>query len=128
MKIFLLLFYNVIILFTIIGFGNLGSKFSNKNFSLSETGFRGLLILILISYFTNFLFAHTYFHNLILIIIGICSFSFFIYKKKIDIKFNSILLSSFLILFIGLLMYKNHDDFFYYHFPYTVSLILEKKI
>ena len=25
-------------------------------------------------------------------------------------------------------MYKNHDDFFYYHFPYTLSLITEKKI
>ena len=25
-------------------------------------------------------------------------------------------------------MYKNHDDFFYYHFPYTFSLITQKKI
>ena len=25
-------------------------------------------------------------------------------------------------------MYKTHDDFFYYHFPYTVSLIEFKKI
>ena len=25
-------------------------------------------------------------------------------------------------------MFKNHDDFFYYHFPYTFSLITQKKI
>ena len=31
-------------------------------------------------------------------------------------------------LFIGLLMYKTHDDFIYYHYPYTLSLIEFKKI
>ena len=31
-------------------------------------------------------------------------------------------------LFVGILMYKTHDDFFYYHFPYTISLIEFKKI
>ena len=25
-------------------------------------------------------------------------------------------------------MYKNHDDFFYYHFPYTLTIVEYKKI
>ena len=36
--------------------------------------------------------------------------------------------AAFGILFIGLLMYKNHDDFFTYHFPYSLSLINFEKI
>ena len=34
----------------------------------------------------------------------------------------------FSIIFFGLLMYKNHDDFFYYHFPYTLTIVEYKKI
>ena len=37
-------------------------------------------------------------------------------------------LSLIVIFFIGILMYKTHDDFFYYHFQYTISLIEFKKI
>ena len=41
-------------------------------------------------------------------------------------KILLIILISF-VLFIGLLMHKTHDDFFYYHFGYTFSLIEYKK-
>ena len=128
MEILLLFSFYTLILISILGFGHLGSIILNKSKSLSELGFMGLLILILISYITNFFLPHSFVHNLILIIIGLISFIFFILKKKID-KQTIILISAvFLILFVGLLMYKNHDDFFYYHFPYTVSLISQKKI
>ena len=46
-----------------------------------------------------------------------------LFRKKIKLIF---IISS--ILFVGILMHKTHDDFFYYHFPYTVSLIEFKKI
>ncbi len=128
MEILLLFSFYTLILISILGFGHLGSIILNKSKSLSELGLMGLLILILISYITNFFLPHSFLHNLILIIIGLISFIFFILKKEIN-KQTIILISAvFLILFVGLLMYKNHDDFFYYHFPYTVSLITQKKI
>ena len=34
----------------------------------------------------------------------------------------------FIIIFIGILMFKNHDDFYYYHFPYTQILTNYNKI
>ena len=128
MGILLLFSYYSLILATILGFGNLTSYIFNKQSSLSELGFRGLLFLILISYFTNFFLPHSFIHNSILVIIGLISFIFFIFNNKIDKQIFFLTVAVFFILFIGLLMYKNHDDFFYYHFPYTISLITQKKI
>ncbi|MDC1155717.1 hypothetical protein OAT07_05790, partial [Candidatus Pelagibacter sp.] len=95
--------------------------------SLSELGFNGLLLMIILSYLTNFLTPHGYTHNLIILIIGL-TFFFEVIKKKVSKRNLVIFFSIASILFIGLLMYKNHDDFFYYHFPYTISLIEQKKI
>ncbi len=128
MGILLLFSYYSLILATILGFGNLTSYIFDKQSSLSELGFRGLLFLILISYFTNFFLPHSFIHNSILVIIGLISFIFFIFNNKIDKQIFFLTVAVFFILFIGLLMYKNHDDFFYYHFPYTISLITQKKI
>ena len=128
MEILLLFSYYTLILISILGFGHLSSIIFNKSNSLSELGLRGLLILILISYTTNFFLPHSFVHNSILIIIGLASFIFFVLNKKINKQSIFLIAFVFLILFIGLLMYKNHDDFFYYHFPYTVSLITQKKI
>ena len=102
--------------------------FFNKTSSFSELGFRGLLILILISYITNLFSSHSFIHNSILILVGLISFIFFILRNKINKQIFFLFILVFIILFIGLLMYKNHDDFFYYHFPYTFSLISQKKI
>ena len=128
MNLALLFSYYFVILFSIIGYGYLSSFIYKSTNSISDVGFRGLLILILISYITNFFVPHSYIHNIGLISVGLCSFIFFYVRNKINKNFYIISLISFSIFFIGLLMYKNHDDFFYYHFPYTVSLITEKKI
>ena len=56
MEILLLFSYYFLISISIIGFGNLSKVFFKKPSSFSELGFRGLLILILISYITNFFF------------------------------------------------------------------------
>lgn len=128
MEILILFSYYFLIIFSIIGFGNLSSIIFQKSYSISELGFRGLLCLIIISYITNFIIEHSYFHNLILLLIGLISFVNLILNKSLEKKFLILTIIIFTILFLGLLMYKNHDDFFYYHFPYTLSLISEKKI
>ena len=128
MEILLLFSYYFLISISIIGFGNLSKVFFKKSSSFSELGFRGLLILILISYVTNFFLSHSFLHNSILILLGLISFVFFVSHNKINKQTYFLFFVVFLILFISLLMYKNHDDFFYYHFPYTFSLITQKKI
>ena len=126
-----LLFYYFLCIFSIVGYGmifNSGKKNLHRlDFGL--LGLTGVLILIFLSYLTNFFFKHNYIHNSIIILVG---FSIFIYNivkhyKKIKINFYSLIII-FSILFIGLIMYKNHDDFFYYHFQYTLSLVDFKKI
>jgi len=73
------------------------------------------------------LITHNYVHNSIFLTIGLLGFFFLLKKKLFRKKIKLIFIISSL-LFIGILMYKTHDDFFYYHFPYTVSLIEFKKI
>jgi len=126
-----LLFYYFLCIFSLVGYGMV-FNIRKKNLHQLDFGFLGLtgvLILIFLSYFTNFFFKHNYTHNSIIILIGFTIFFFNIIKhyKKIKIKVYSLIIV-FSILFIGLVMYKNHDDFFYYHFQYTLSLIDFKKI
>ena len=68
------IFYYLVISFSIIGYGNLSSKVMGAKLSLSELGFNGLLLMIILSYLTNFLTPHGYTHNLIILIIGLTFF------------------------------------------------------
>ena len=79
MEILILLFYYFLILLSIIGFGYLTSLIFRKSYQISDLGLRGLLILILVSYTTNFFIAHSYTHNLILLLIGLTSFLTFFF-------------------------------------------------
>ena len=83
MEILILLFYYFLILLSIIGFGYLTPLIFRKSYQISDLGLRGLLILILVSYTTNFFISHSYTHNLILLLIGLTSFLFLLLKKKI---------------------------------------------
>ena len=128
-RFFYFIFFYFIIIFSIIGYGNIFSLISNRTYSVGEKGLNGILFLIFISYITNFVTAHSIYHNLTVIAIGLLVFAILLIKKfKNNIKELRIVFFVFLILFIGLLMHKNHDDFFYYHFSYTLSLIEYKKI
>ena len=126
-----LFFYYFLIIFSAIGYGmfasiNLRQK---ENIDFGFIGLTGVLILILLSYFSNLFFIHGYLHNLIVILVGFSIFNFFLIKNFPQLKKNFfITIIVFSILFIGLLMYKNHDDFFYYHFQYSLTLINFKKI
>ena len=115
------------ILFSIIGYGYISSKILSVRFSLGEMGISGILFITILSYLTNFVFAHNFIHNSTFLIIGLISFFFLLQKKLFRKKISLILLIS-SVLFVGLLMYKTHDDFFYYHYPYILSLIEFKKI
>ncbi len=126
-----LLFFYFFCIFSIIGYGLIfnSPKKSFQNIDLGFVGLTGVLVLIFISYFTNLFFKHGYVHNSIIILIG---FSIFVYNiikyfKKIKLNLYTLIII-FSIMFIGLIMYKNHDDFFYYHFQYTLALVEFKKI
>ena len=128
-KLFILFIFYFLIVFSVIGYGNIFSLISNREYSIGEKGLNGILFLIIISYITNFFVPHSINHNVLIIAIGWLVFSAQLIKNfKKKIKELRIVFIIFLILFTGLLMHKNHDDFFYYHFSYTLSLIEYKKI
>ena len=122
-----LYFGYLIILFSIIGFGYLSTKILSIRLSLGELGLSGILFMTILSYITNLFVSHGFLHNSIFLVIGIFAF-FLILKKKLFKKKIKLILFVTSILFIGILMHKTHDDFFYYHFQYTISLIEFKKI
>ncbi len=78
--------------------------------------------LTLYSYSSNFFYEHNIYHNLIVLIIGLFLFYINDIKKLLHKKNFKILIILFLLLFISFLIYKSHDDFPYYHFPYTYYL------
>ena len=117
------LFYYFIFSFSIVGYGYLLSKFLNietKNFG--KLGLLGISFLILISYSTSIFFNHGHIFNSIILIFGIFSFLYFAINTK-SIKLEIILhLLVFVYLLVFILAGKNHDDFSYYHFPYTMII------
>ena len=82
-EIFFYFFFYILIIFSVVGYGFVGSKIINIKLSIGEIGFVGLLTLILISYSTNFIFSHSIVHNSIIIIIGLIFFFFFFQNKKL---------------------------------------------
>ena len=125
---FLLYFSALIISFSILGYGFLLSRIIDKDllsYNLGYQGLLGILFLTFISYLTIFFMKHGYVHNIIVHIIGVSSFAIY-FKKKIsfiDIKKFLIIFS---ILFVGLLIIRNHDDFNYYHLTYSLGLTEHK--
>ncbi len=118
------------VLFSIIGYGHLFQKILkiDKNaINIGLTGFYGIFILIVYSYFSNLFIAHSIYHNFLLILIGFIFFIFLTFKNKTNgfRKNNYLILIISLIIILSLLIFKNHDDFSYYHFPYTYYLTQE---
>ena len=126
---FILFVFYFLIVFSVFGYGKLISNVVKENYDVGFQGLTGLSFLIILSYLTNFFVKHDYYHNSIIISFGFIVFLLYLlkYPKKIfqEVK---ILIIIFSIIFFGLLMYKNHDDFFYYHFPYTLTIVEYKKI
>ena len=125
------LFYISLFVFSTIGYGEVFSRVFNKELLNYNIGFKGLVgffSLSLISLISSYFFAHNFIHNIILHIIGIIGFILFLVrdkKNKKETKYFTILL---LILLIGSYVYKNHDDFPYYHLTYSLNLSENKFI
>ncbi len=109
---------------SVVGHGILAVKFTKTNVSMDDIGFIGLIgifFLILYSYLTHFFISHNYVHNIILITVGLAAFFYF--RSKILTKRNIFfLISVFAVVFIAFIIFKTHDDFGYYHFPYSYYL------
>ena len=125
-----LIFYGIIIL-SVIGYGLLFQNILSNSIDIEfEYNLLGsLFFLISLSYLTHFFFNHGYIHNLIITILGIISFIFYSFKKKLLLKeYLRYICFVFGILVVALLAVKTHDDFPYYHFPYTYYLTQENLI
>lgn len=120
--IFLFFFY--FCFFSVLGYGLLFQRVIysslNKKFELSLNGFYGLALISFISLATSYFFPHNHIHNIVLHIFGFLYFFFLSgFKNSRYIKY--LLLISFLVL-PSLFISKTHDDFSYYHFPFTKYL------
>lgn len=125
---FIFFLFYFLILISIIGYGTLISVILNFNHkhNLGFLGINGIFFLTFYSYLSNLFIAHSSTHNLVIVIVGIAIFFYFLKNKTLKSKKDLILSSIvFVIIFISLLIYKNHDDFPYYHFPYTYYLTQE---
>ena len=123
------LFYFFIINST-IGYGYLATKIFKINykfFNYSFLGLIGIFILLIISYTSHLFIEHNFIHNSVILVIGIISFSHLFFKERQKKNFLYINLF-FLLLFISFVIFKSHDDFSYYHFPYTYYLTQSKII
>ncbi|MDA9717714.1 hypothetical protein N9U62_03570 [Candidatus Pelagibacter sp.] len=118
------LLYSLLFIHSIIGYGFLFGRIVDKkllNINLGYIGIIGFFFICLLSTISSFFIAHGYSHNITFHFIGLLSFLYFINfsKNLVEIKYLWIL--TFLLL-IGLYIYKNHDDFPYYHLTYALNL------
>ena len=121
-----------LLLISIFGYGLFFSIYLSKynkinTFSISPgiIGIFGIFLLTFLSFLTNLFLPHNNFHNGVVLIIG---FLFFILlfkniKDKNNLKY---LFLSYLISFFSIFLFKNHDDFSYYHLSFTSNLTENK--
>ena len=121
---FLFIFFIFLFLFSTIGYGIIFSNLLYKDFLTRNIGYLGLVgffAMSLYSGITSFFFPHNELHNIIIHFFGISSATFFLIRYKKNEEFvNLIKLVS--ILIIATYLYKNHDDFPYYHLTYSLNL------
>ena len=119
-------FYFAIITST-VGYGFFVANLANlkiENYNRGYLGLFGVFFLIFYSYFSHFFIPHDYSNNLVILALGLLSFIYFFKKEN---KYEYIFLYLFFfVLFIGFIIFKSHDDFSYYHFPYTYYLTQSK--
>ena len=124
------IFYLLIFLISTIGLGYLFSSFFFKDFRILNFGYQGIIgffTICLISIITSFFFPHNFIHNTLLHLVGSVTFFWNFFKNKKDnIVQIKKLASLFLILAIGVYVFKNHDDFPYYHLTYALNLSQNK--
>ena len=131
-ELFIFFFSLFFLLFSTIGYGILFNNLCFKKITdLKDqdsifVGFYGIFFITLISLFTSFFFQHNFFHNLLLHIIGILLLIFSPSNNKKKFIFYLCLIT--ILLLSALLISKTHDDFSYYHLPFTKYLTEQKII
>ena len=126
MNIFILLFFSLLTLVSILGYGSFFRNYIiklNYNINLGIIGFLGLFFLSGISYISHLFVPHNYLHNTLILFIGLFFFWFYFYKKISISKLNYFIL---LFLIIGIFLAKTHDDFPYYHLPNALQFSQNK--
>ena len=121
---FIFIFYIYLFIFSTVGYGFFFSKLVKSKLIQLNLGYQGIIgffFLSLISTFSSYFVAHNYIHNLIIHIIGLTFFIVFFFKFYETKDLKKLLLITF-ILIIGCYVYKNHDDFPYYHLTYSLNL------
>ena len=115
----------IFISFSLAGLGSLINFELNRNFF--EEIFLGFVIVALVITLTHFFFKINFLISLLVFFVGLFLFyknknSFDFLKKKINLRYL------FLIIFLipMFISQKYHEDFGYYHLPYSLALIEEK--
>ena len=120
----MLIFYYIAILTSILGYGFLLNekliKYETNN--LGSIGLLGIFLLLLISYTSSQFIPHSKSFNSIIALLGILFFIYYFLKKKLKINDLKISIFLFFLSIVFILIFKNHDDFHYYHFPYSFIL------
>ena len=114
-------------LISCLGFGFIFCKVNNINHinrNIGLVGILGLFLLSIIASITHLFISHGFTHNIILLFIGIIAFIFL--KKKNEYNFYKIISLIFLLLFIGILISKNNEDFGYYHLTNSLQFTQHK--
>ena len=128
--IFLSSFY--ILLLSVVGYGmffqNLcfGAIKDMNDTKIIYTGFYGLFAITFISAISSLLVPHNFIHNILLHIVGVLFFIFIKIRNKKNYLKIIFLIS--IAVFSALLISKTHDDFSYYHLPFTKYLTEQKVI
>ncbi len=123
---FYLLLLSVIgygLIFKRLVFGSIEDLTEQKSIYI---GFYGLFFITLISLITSLFVPHNFIHNSFLHLFGILFFIFLKIKNKREYLKIIFIISFFVI--TALLISKTHDDFPYYHLPFTRYLTEQKVI
>ena len=116
--------YLYFFLFSTIGFGIGFSNLINHSFKSLDLGWYGILgffLISIISIFSSFIFPHDFYHNSLLHLIGLLFFFKNFFRKDLVSQYKYLIIISFTML-IGAYVFKNHDDFSYYHLTYSLNL------
>ena len=119
----MIFFYFFLISISLIGYGLIFSKiFSLKINNLGIIGLLGIVLISALSYLFSPFFIHSYHFNLTFLLIGI---TFLLINLKIFYSLKRDLLY-YVLIFLPFIFFiiigKSHDDFPYYHFPYSFFL------
>ncbi len=122
---FIFIFFFYISIISIVGYGKIFQRVFLNNINYDEDvtiylGFYGIMLITLLSLFTSFFLKHNFYHNIIVHLIGI--FYFFYFPLKQNSKFYKIIIYISIFLIPILLISKTHDDFSFYHYPFTKFL------